>query len=637
MDRIWTPLRASDGGTPDALLLRRPLNMKRVWLCSLLALAIVTYCYYADALQVDELDPHREWQTKAVVIEGNAQVPTSQLQAEMVTTTRPWYTPWRSRPRFDPVAFKTDIERLQRLYRAQGYYEAQVSYDLEVEPGSELVTARITMREGAPVRVSRMLLEVSDQPALTPIVEALRPELPLTEGGVFVEDRYQAAEAKIKEKLLDLHYGRAQVTRHATVILEDHVAEVWYTAEAGPQTVFGETTVEGTTLVEPAIVLRELTYRAGEPFSAAAIDESRKNILKLDLFSAVRFLEDSAPNAPNIIPMRINVSEKPFREWQAGIGFGTEDEVRGQVRWRHNNWFGDGRKLDIQVRASSLSRNIDVSFLQPHAFGRHNRFLLSVRPQQLDEPGYLLNSTRLQPRFERDFTRQLTGFIAYRLEYDRLNNVASATASALTEFRRKGVLSGVSAGLSWNTTDDPLNATHGGLVSLSAEQVGGVLGSDFEFVKIQGEMRRYHLILPRLVLAGRLKVGFADPSGHSKEIPLFERFYAGGISSVRGYGRHRLGPISASDDPIGGRSLLEGSLELRRQLTEKIGGTLFLDFGQVSLHSFDVPLDDIQFSTGFGVLYTTPVGPVLLALGFPFNPPHSDQAWQVHFNIGQFF
>jgi outer membrane protein assembly factor BamA len=163
------------------------------------------------------------------------------------------------------------------------------------------------------------------------------------------------------------------------------------------------------------------------------------------------------------------------------------------------------------------------------------------------------------------------------------------------------------------------------------------LGGDFEFVKIQGEVRRYHLLMPRLVLAGRLKVGFADPSGHSKEIPLFERFYAGGISSVRGYGRHRLGPISASDDPIGGRSLLEGSLELRRQLTEKIGGTLFLDFGQVSVHSFDVPLEDIQFSTGFGVLYTTPVGPVLLALGFPFNPPHGDQAWQVHFSIGQFF
>ena len=82
---------------------------------------------------------------------------------------------------------------------------------------------------------------------------------------------------------------------------------------------------------------------------------------------------------------------------------------------------------------------------------------------------------------------------------------------------------------------------------------------------------------------------------------------------------------------------MEGSIEVRRQFTEKIGGTLFLDFGQVSLKSFDVPIDDLKFSTGFGVLYTTPIGPVLLALGFPFDPPHGDQPWQVHFSIGQFF
>jgi outer membrane protein assembly factor BamA len=189
----------------------------------------------------------------------------------------------------------------------------------------------------------------------------------------------------------------------------------------------------------------------------------------------------------------------------------------------------------------------------------------------------------------------------------------------------------------WNTTDDPFNATQGGLVSWSAEHVGGEWGGDFAFVKLLGEARGYHLIAPQTVLASRVKLGFADPLGKSKEIPLFERFYAGGISSVRGYDRHRLGPISATNDPIGGRSLIEGSLEVRHQFTEKIGGTLFLDFGRISLRSFVFPVDTLKFSSGFGVLYPTPVGPVLLALGFPFDPPRKDQAWQIHFSIGQFF
>jgi len=218
-----------------------------------------------------------------------------------------------------------------------------------------------------------------------------------------------------------------------------------------------------------------------------------------------------------------------------------------------------------------------------------------------------------------------------------LSDVSEATIQALRDFQRQGSLSGLSLGFSWNTADDPLNATKGGLVTFSAEEVGEVLGGDFNFVKFQGEPRKYYLLAPQLVFASRLKLGFADPFSEDEEVPLFERFYAGGLSSVRGYGRDRLGPLSASDDPIGGRSLIEGSLELRRQLTEKIGGTLFFDFGQVSLHSYDVPVDDLRYSAGFGVLYTTPAGPALLALGFPFDPPHGDRPWQVHFSIGQFF
>ena len=139
------------------------------------------------------------------------------------------------------------------------------------------------------------------------------------------------------------------------------------------------------------------------------------------------------------------------------------------------------------------------------------------------------------------------------------------------------------------------------------------------------------------MFASRLKIGFAEPLHGGEEVPIFERFYSGGSASVRGYGRSRLGPLSTSDDPLGGRSLIEGSFELRQQFTEKIGGALFVDFGQVSLRSFDVPVDDLRFSAGIGGRYTTPAGPVRLDLGFPFRPPNGDRAWQIHFSIGQSF
>ena len=607
--------------------------MKR--LCSFFLIGILFLCSPVLALTVEELDPGQEWQLTTLTITGNQHFLTDELRAVLVTHTRPWYAPWRARPRFDLVAFATDMQRLARFYQARGYYKAKVSYDLDVHEADHLVAAHVTIDEGEPVKVAQVTLAISDQPALTPDLEALRPRLPLTEGAVFTEEHYQQAEAQITEFFLQQGRGRVKVDRKAEVVLERDEARVQYTVEVGPPTVFGETRVEGVEHVDPALVTRELTYKPGEPFSPKALTTSRQNLLKLDLFSAVRFLQEESPADPSILPIRVQVEEKPFHEWKLGVGYGTEDELRGQIRWRHNNWFGGGRRLDIGVKVSAIVRDLAVNFLQPHFLGLRNRLSLTLGSQEVDEPGYLLHSTRLQPRLEREFTDGFTGFLAYRLEYDQLNSVSPSTIRLLQGFKRKGVLSGLSLGLLRNTTDDLLNPTSGEIVSLTAEQVG--LGGDFDFYKLQGEAKWYHLLTSQIVFASRLKLGVADPFGHSAEVPLFERFYAGGANSVRGYGRHRLGPLSASDDPVGGRSLVEGSLELRRQFSEKIGGALFLDFGQVSLRSFDLPFDDLRYAAGFGVRYTTPVGPVRLDLGFPFSPPRGDQPWQVHFSIGQFF
>jgi translocation and assembly module TamA len=120
-------------------------------------------------------------------------------------------------------------------------------------------------------------------------------------------------------------------------------------------------------------------------------------------------------------------------------------------------------------------------------------------------------------------------------------------------------------------------------------------------------------------------------------LPLFERLYAGGDRSVRGYGLRRLGPRSAANDPIGGRSLLEGSIELRRSIWGDLGGAVFVDAGQVALAKLDPPIGDLKLGTGVGAFYKTPVGPLRLDIGFPLERPPGDAGWQLYFSIGQFF
>lgn len=335
--------------------------------------------------------------------------------------------------------------------------------------------------------------------------------------------------------------------------------------------------------------------------------------------------------------MRIRVEERPPRDFKLGLGYGTEDEFRGKVEWRNRNWLGGGRRLSFLLTFSSITRSLGVQFVQPYFPTRRSQIVVGITQGQEDEETFLLNFSRFRPRLEHRFSNALSGFLGYRLEFGKLNSVSPSTIRGVGGFKREGILSGPTLGLVWNTTEDPFDPTQGEVLSFSFDQIGKFWGGDYQFYTFTTEAKKYYSIGWKTVLAGRVKLGLTDAFGSSANLPLFERLYAGGEKSVRGYGRRRLGPISDSDDPLGGLSLFEGSVELRRPVWKGLNGTLFVDFGQVSTKAHDIPLDELKFSAGFGVGYATPLGPLQLYLGFPFDPPNGDAPFQVHFSVGQFF
>jgi outer membrane protein assembly factor BamA len=291
----------------------------------------------------------------------------------------------------------------------------------------------------------------------------------------------------------------------------------------------------------------------------------------------------------------------------------------------------------VLAKYSSIAAGGAVRFVQPHFFSRDTQGVIHLTHERETEDTYLRNVSRFLPRVDHRFSKTLTGYIGYRFEYNQLNDVDSDIPPALGEIRRKGFLSGPSAGLMWNTSDDPFYPKKGHILSLQLDQAGAIWGGQYSFFKLTAEAKKYIDIGWNTVFASRLKLGLADAIGTDKNFPLFERFYSGGEKSVRGYGRRRLGPLTAGDDPLGGLSLVEGSLELRRPVWRELNGAVFIDFGQVSRRSFDLPLGNLQFSGGFGLSYTTPVGPIRLDVGFPFKPPPGDSSWQIHFSIGAYF
>ncbi len=602
-----------------------------------LVLFLAFYCRNGDGRTVtlEELDPARTWRVKKLASIGNEAFSERRLLNEVLTEAGPWYAPWRAAPVFDPVTFEADLKRIKRFYESQGYYQTRVSYQLQVEPKNRL-SVLITITENKPVTVAKIAIDLRDHRPERGEA-ALSELLPLKRGDIFNEEAYQGGEKVLRDFFLGRAHAKVHTERKAKVEVGAGRVFVHYAVRPGLKAAFGQTQIEGAQKVEEPLIRRELSYRPGEPFSVRQIQDSQKNIFNLGLFRSVQVLPlDTAEDAKEI-PMRVIVQEQPQRHIKLGVGYATEDEFRGQAAWSRLNWFGGGRQLSAALKLSAINRVADVQFLQPHFFTRNTKARVSLTQAQEDEETYLLDITRLRPRIEHRFTPTVSGFVGYRVEWANLTDIDPATVAELGGVRETGFLLGPSLGLLWDATDDPLDPKQGEVVSLVADQAGAIWGGDFSFFKVTLEGKKYRRIASETVLAARLKIGIADALGEDPDLPLFERFYAGGERGVRGYGRRRLGPISASDDPLGGLSLVEGSIELRRPVWKELSGALFGDFGQVSLDSFDPPFDDLEFSFGAGLAYLTPLGPLRLDIGFPIDPPAGEQAWQIHFSVGQFF
>jgi outer membrane protein assembly complex protein YaeT len=579
------------------------------------------------------LDPTVHYKVARVEINGEQAFSANDLLAGMATKSRAAYLLWKPLPEFDPDQFTNDLGQLARFYQAHGYYGAKLSYDLTIR-GSE-VSVLIQVREGQPVRVTAINVKVSGAPRPKQLERSF--VLPLKVNEIFDQGSYENSEEALQDLYMNHSYAHAKVSRRAVVEAGTRQAQVWYAVKAGVPSVFGDTKVLGTREVEPSLVLRELVYKKGESFDARKIAASRQNILALNLFSEIEFNSGKNPVDRAVVPIEIQVRERPPRNLSLSVGYNTQTQFNARLAWSHYNFLGGGRQLTLSGNYSNVTSALDAKLLQPRFPSTQSNLVLEIKQERQTYQTYQLNASRFIPRLTYKFSSALTAFVGWRLEYLKFNQVNASTIAAIGGMRRNGILSGPEVGVVYNSTEDPFDPQQGHVFSLLGNLSDGVFGGDYRYWRTTAEACNYTPLGWRMVLATRLEAGLANTFGSVRDIPLSERFYSGGEGSVRGYGLRRIGPLSLSNDPLGGLSLVEGSIELRRPLYSKLSCAAFFDCGQVSVHPYDLRVDALQCGFGPALSMTTPVGPVRLDLGFPIQKPHGDSSWQLYFSIGQFF
>jgi outer membrane protein insertion porin family/translocation and assembly module TamA len=566
--------------------------------------------------------------------------------------------PWGRKRFFDRRAFEADLKRLQAFYRDRGFPDARVaSFDVKLNDKQDQADITITISEGEPVRVAAIDLQGVDvlpENERKKLLESmpLRPEQPL--------DRQQAlaARERVVNALRDRGYAYAEVQLHEEPAGPKR-SRLTLRGVPGPLAYFGPIEITGNKSVDDYVIERQLTYKPGDLFKRTEMRESQRKLYRMELFEFANIeTSEDRDKQPLQIPTRVTVAEGKHQRVTFGVGYGTEEQVRTRIRWDHLNFTGGARHVGFEGKWSSLDRGVRMDFQQPYFFGPH--FSLGFRGEAWQAREVVYSANRLGGRAT--LTHQANSANKWSVSLIDEFQRSSIDADGLLDFtirdelislgldprtgQQEGTLSAVAFDISRTTANSVLDARHGYVLSGHVEQAGTWLWGDFNYWLMQGEARHYLPIGRTLVVANRLGAGTIDGRGDLEiNVPFYKRYFLGGASSVRGWGRFEVGPLSGFGLPIGGHTFLEGSSEARMPVRGKLGAVLFLDYGNVWPGTFDFALGDLRYAVGPGLRYLTPIGPARIDFGWQLNPIDNLKVngeperrhWRVHFSIGQAF
>ena len=578
--------------------------------------------------------------------------------AGVLQTRRGSRLPWGRQRSFDRSAFEADLKRIEAFYRDRGFPDARVtSFDVMLNDAQDQVDITLNISEGEPIVVSGIELtgfDVLDEDER----RALQETLPLQVERPLDRQLAVASRERALNELRDRGYAYASVTiieqesgpRSRTVALD---------AAPGTLAYFGPIEINGQVSVSENVIRRQLTFAPGDVFTRREMRESQRKLYGLELFEFVNIesREDMALQAPDV-PIRVTVAEGKHHKVNMGVGYGTEEQARGRLRWDHLNFFGGARHVGLEGKWSSLDRGVRAEYREPFFLRPHFSLTFDGQAWQAAEPVYSLNSVGGRMTLRHQANSQNRWAVSLMNEYQR----STVGPEALLDFtirdelialgldprdgQSSGTLGAIAFDITRNTTTSLLDARSGYVLSAHVEQAGKWLAGSWDYRSVTSEGRHYLSAGRRLVLANRLRVGTIDPIGDlERNVPFYKRYFLGGASSVRGWGRFEVGPTSGFGLPIGGHTMLEGSSEVRLPLTGKFGAVAFVDFGNVWSEPWDFKPGDLRYAVGPGLRYLTPIGPARVDFGYQVNPIENLRVngeperrhWRIHFSIGQAF
>ena len=555
---------------------------------------------------------------------------------EILSVMRTRESGFLRKKRYRESTLESDAVSVVALYRQHGFLDASAGLqELRYSDDREKVWITVGIVEGPQTLVKAVQVEGNNQVADDALIRLLKVKAgqPLNEN-LLSDDRYA---------IYTYYADRGFVFAAVTHKLENPGGEatVTYLINEGEPAGISKVEVRGNNSVSARLVRREVTLEPGDVFSRTKLLDSQQRLYDTGLFKDVGIEPSPSGTDSGLVDLVVRVKERKAREVAAGVGYGTRDEARVTLGWLHRNLWNSGRQVEVRTTLASSDfeegltrKRVEAALAERWLFGVRVGGAISIYASETleeysEEPGgeYTLDQIGANLVLQRDLSRFSKIALSYNYEFVDINDLSwevedpdSLRISLGQEVNRS-----LSLALEWDTRIPFFDPRQGSLTRAVGKTVGGVFGGDNNYNKATLSHGHYLPLNGRTVLAVGVKAGYCEPFGESSSagVPEYDRFYAGGSSTIRGYAEQEFGP---------GDFLLVGNVEVRYALVWKLVGVAFFDAGNawesiedVRREDFDlhVPGDefaarretDCKYSAGLGVGMQTPVGPARLDYG----------------------
>ncbi|MCX7945831.1 MAG: outer membrane protein assembly factor BamA [Hydrogenophilus sp.] len=593
---------------------------------------------------------------REIRIVGAQAFPEKELLERFQLTTPGWFTWYTRSDQYSREKLSQDLEGLKSFYLNRGFLDFRVdSASVAISPDKRDIFITIAITEGKPYRVSGVKV-VGDFPLAA---AELAKAVVLSPGDLFSREKLDKSVQGIIDRLGEEGFAFANVQAVPTIDRERQEVAVTLLVDAGRRMYVRRIEIGGNSRTRDEVIRRELRQLEGEWYDVAKLQKSKQRLERLGYFEEVRVETEPVPETTDQLDVRVTVKERPTGSLMVGAGFSSDEKLVLMGSIAQENFLGTGKSLAAAVDTSRSRRSASLSFTDPY---------YTVEGVSV---GYDLYRRVYDPRNAASIyisnykTKSLGGGIRVGWpigEDDRVHFGLSADHTAIETFADSpkryrdfcaasvydcdGISTlALTAGWSRDTRDSRLIPRQGVWQRLSGEV--DLPPGDVRLVRLVAQHQHWFPFFERSALMLNAEVGVQKAYGE-REVPFYRNFYAGGVTSVRGFRAGSLGLKDENGDAYGGtrRLLLSAEYFLPMPATgqdRSLRWSLFVDSGYVWDAAQRARLSDLRVSTGVGLSWISPIGPLRFALAFPVRkdldegPGQRDRTERFQFQLGAVF